>query len=250
MDKEKKKYYKDKQWQSKRVHILERDHYTCVRCEKKCAPSDLHVHHLHYRNDKKAWEYEDFELVTLCKGCHSKEHGILPPDGGWEYCGVDDLGMLFGVCERCGHEIRYEHHIFHPKWGYMVVGSVCADILTNSTEASEREMQCKKVAQKYRRYINSSKWEHRKNGYFFKLNNYQIQIWKNLDCYRLEIKVPLWDGDRQFWVRLRGRRYRTLEDAKKQAFQVITNGELKEYIKEHYSSYSQYPPIGDSDFYY
>lgn len=34
----------------------------------------LHVHHRHYLESKKAWEYENEELITLCYICHEKIH--------------------------------------------------------------------------------------------------------------------------------------------------------------------------------
>jgi hypothetical protein len=42
------------------------------------------------------------------------------------------LGALDGICERknCGTGIRYEHIIYHPNWGYKIVGSTCIDHLT------------------------------------------------------------------------------------------------------------------------
>ena len=61
MDYAQSKYYRDSRWLSKRTSILERDQYTCIRCGKKCAPSELHVHHLNYVRGKKAWEYPDIE---------------------------------------------------------------------------------------------------------------------------------------------------------------------------------------------
>lgn len=251
MDYEQSKYYRDSRWRSKRDSILERDHCICVRCGKEFTPSELHVHHLNYVKGRKAWEYPDLELVTLCKGCHSKEHGILPPDGGWEYCGEDDLGSLSGECERCGREIRYEHQIYHPKWGYLIVGSGCADILTNSSEASEEEERCKKRAQRYRRYVNSSRWKHHKNGYFIELDGYQIKIWEHLPYYNIQIKFSLWEKGKHRLESLSSKKkYLSLEDAKERAFITITDGSLSRYISKKFPTCTQYPPTNDSDYDY
>lgn len=251
MDYAQSKYYRDSRWLSKRTSILERDQYTCIRCGKKCAPSELHVHHLNYVRGKKAWEYPDIELITLCKGCHSKEHGILPPSGGWEYCGEDDLGFLSGECERCGREIRYEHQIYHPKWGYMIVGSGCADLLTNSSEASEQEERSKKLAQRFRRYVNSPRWKHHKNGYFIEMDGYQIKIWKHPSYCNIQIKFPLWEkGKRIFKTLSSKKRYDSLESAKEKAFSTITDGSLSRYIRNTYPNCTQYPSSNDEEYDY
>lgn len=34
----------------------------------------LQVHHLKYVVNKKSWEYDDSDLITLCKECHEKRH--------------------------------------------------------------------------------------------------------------------------------------------------------------------------------
>ena len=77
------------------------------------------------------WEYSENEVMILCKGCHLEEHGKIYPRSGWVYMGEDDLGDLLGTCELCGHDIRYEHSIYHPEWGTLIVGCGCADKLTD-----------------------------------------------------------------------------------------------------------------------
>lgn len=58
-------------WLKKRNVILERDHHQCVLCGSEY---NLQVHHTKYSNDKKAWEYPNSDLVTLCEKCHRKVH--------------------------------------------------------------------------------------------------------------------------------------------------------------------------------
>lgn len=60
-----------KEWKAKRLEILERDGHKCTVCE---STEKLQVHHLYYRKTKKAWEYPDKALTTLCKSCHEDEH--------------------------------------------------------------------------------------------------------------------------------------------------------------------------------
>ncbi|WP_123658819.1 hypothetical protein [Salinisphaera japonica] len=92
----------------------------------------LQVHHQIYAVGKAPWEYAISDCLTLCKGCHAREHGLIEPDRGWTLLAIEDLGGLDGTCERngCGADIRYEHSTYHPKWGYMVVGSTCIEYLT------------------------------------------------------------------------------------------------------------------------
>lgn len=58
-------------WLKKRQIILERDQHKCCLCGSEF---NLQVHHTKYHSDKKAWEYPNLTLVTLCKDCHQKVH--------------------------------------------------------------------------------------------------------------------------------------------------------------------------------
>ena len=58
-------------WLKKRNVILERDNHQCVLCG---SSSELQVHHTRYSEGKKAWEYPNAVLVTLCNECHQKVH--------------------------------------------------------------------------------------------------------------------------------------------------------------------------------
>jgi hypothetical protein len=63
-----------KEWKAKRLEILERDGHKCTVCE---STEKLQVHHLYYRKTKKAWEYPNKALITLCRTCHEEEHPTL-----------------------------------------------------------------------------------------------------------------------------------------------------------------------------
>jgi hypothetical protein len=63
---------KHPEWQKKRLEILNRDEFTCQQCGNK--EQTLHVHHKHYNYGAKIWEYQAWELTTLCETCHSKTH--------------------------------------------------------------------------------------------------------------------------------------------------------------------------------
>lgn len=240
--------YRDKKWYDKRHHIIERDKHTCCRC-KRCLPDDqLQVHHLHYFEGRKPWEYEDFELITLCKHCHAEEHGHVKPTYGWRYEGMEDLEDLVGECDNCHQAIRYAHLISHPDWGFMTVGSQCAENLTSEYGLSEREEEAKKLAQRYKRYLNSPKWKHYKDGYFMDFDDCHIKIWDNEDYCNLEIVLPLWNRQtlEHRYEKLRSKqKYATFDDAKTQAFKVITDGSLIKYCERHYPNDTPYRPVYD-----
>jgi len=59
---------KHPKWQKKRLKILERDKFTCQLCGDD--ETMLHVHHKKYTKGKKPWEYDNKDLITLCKDCH------------------------------------------------------------------------------------------------------------------------------------------------------------------------------------
>ena len=70
-NKEYKKQIADKRWKEKRNSILKRDGNKCQLCGSKY---NLQVHHKFYDTTKFAWEYNNDDLITLCKLCHSKQH--------------------------------------------------------------------------------------------------------------------------------------------------------------------------------
>lgn len=228
--------YRTSKWQHIRSIVLERDHHTCVRCGRKYPDVTLNVHHIEYRKGAKAWEYSTDELMTLCSGCHAEEHGKKPPTYGWEYCGMEDLGDLTGECELCGHEIRYEHSLFHKKWGYIVVGSQCAESLLNNGMASEEEELCKKKAARFRRYLNSPKWKSIRRGYKYdNLDDFIILIWDNYSFYTVQINFRYFKGHRAYYDNRRGKiKHRTIDDAKKAAFESITSGKMATYVEIHF----------------
>lgn len=58
-------------WQKKRLEILERDNWKCVKCQS--TENTLHVHHKTYDFDKEPWDYQDKNFITLCNKCHKEE---------------------------------------------------------------------------------------------------------------------------------------------------------------------------------
>jgi 5-methylcytosine-specific restriction endonuclease McrA len=73
----KEQYHKELEhplWLKKRKIILERDNHKCVLCG---STSNLRVHHTRYSDNKKAWEYPNAVLITLCEDCHKKVHSDI-----------------------------------------------------------------------------------------------------------------------------------------------------------------------------
>lgn len=73
---------KDPRWQKKRLEILERDKFTCKKCDD--TETTLHVHHLKYQKGKNPWEYNKKDLITLCEHCHQLIEEYKKIDG-FEY---------------------------------------------------------------------------------------------------------------------------------------------------------------------
>lgn len=61
----------DPRWQKKRLEILQRDEWTCQRCEAE--QHTLHVHHRWYFTDIEPWDVPTHALETLCDTCHEEE---------------------------------------------------------------------------------------------------------------------------------------------------------------------------------
>jgi len=65
---ERDEYYNSITWKNIRVKILKRDNYICQGCLSNKATE---VHHLSYQNFKDELY---FQLISLCRTCHSKIH--------------------------------------------------------------------------------------------------------------------------------------------------------------------------------
>lgn len=66
---------KDPRWQRKRLEIMGRDSFMCLRC--KSEKLTLHVHHKRYVRDSDPWDYPDENFETLCQSCHAGHHGVV-----------------------------------------------------------------------------------------------------------------------------------------------------------------------------
>lgn len=238
--------YRSASWRALRQQIFERDGWRCVKCDEVCDETVLQVHHLYYLKDKMPWDYPKEALVTMCKGCHGKEHGHIKPTSGWEYVGYNDLGDMSGECEFCHKELRYEHILYHEKWGYLTTGEQCANHLTETDIASEYEKERRRIADKQYRFIQSHKWKVHptKNGgygHFLRQDSFKIKIWEHpRDC---EIAVEYYQSDGHRVELPRGKqRFNSVTDAKAHVFRMLEDGTLEKYIRKRYHnrSYDEY----------
>ncbi len=184
-------YYNDNWFEFSEI-VQRRDGYRCLKCGRKKGEVVLQTHHKLYKHGLEVWEYPLSDCITLCKGCHSQQHGITEPSDGWTLIAIDDLGGPYGKCEKkgCGTEIRYEHLIYHPNCGYKVVGSSCVEILTREDQYLSQEVL--KVFKKISDFIQNSYWRvgyTRKNEkyYFTTYSHHQIRIYGKVDLYSYQI---------------------------------------------------------------
>ena len=70
---------KDPRWQKRRLEIMQRDNFTCQMCGNGLTSGvPLNVHHYVYHKGYLPWEYQDKDLITLCRDCHHKLHEDKP----------------------------------------------------------------------------------------------------------------------------------------------------------------------------
>lgn len=163
MDRKKiKKFYKNYRWIEFSEKVKKRDNYKCQHCMRSQEEVILQVHHEVYKKGKLIWEYVLSDCITLCKGCHAREHGLIEPTYGWTLISINDLGGLDGICERknCNTPIRYEHIAYHPQWRYKTVGSTCIEFLTEKDKLKSREYL--KLYKKISKILNTTIWENGK----------------------------------------------------------------------------------------
>jgi len=190
-----KRLYRNQKWQEFGETVKTRDGWKCTKCNRGREDVILQVHHIRYKPGRLPWEYISSDCITLCKGCHAREHGLIEPSTGWVLISIDDLGDLNGICERegCGKDIRYEHLTYHPNWGYKVVGSTCIDYLTEIDQSISDSM-----LKLYQRISNRADTSFMLEGLtgkghkylYLKYRHHQIRIYgeKGALAYQLAIK--------------------------------------------------------------
>ena len=177
-----KKLWTNEEWYSFCVSIKQRDGNRCTHCHRASSEVTLQVHHEIYVPNKAPWEYSLSDCITLCKGCHAREHGLIEPQRGWTLISIDDLGDLIGTCERkgCNSSIRYEHLTYHPNWGYKTVGSTCIEHLTQADIALSSDVL--KIYKKISDFVHKSEWSH---GYTRKGKKYLEAVYNRSHKIRI-----------------------------------------------------------------
>lgn len=80
--KNRKAFYKSKQWRMVRLRVLKRDNYECVNCRKEGKVTlnrfdkhkTLDVDHIKELETHPELRYDLDNLQTLCIWCHNKKH--------------------------------------------------------------------------------------------------------------------------------------------------------------------------------
>ena len=87
------------------------------------------------------------------------------PKTGWVCTGVTDLGEPVGVCEMCGHQIiRYVHHMYHPNFGSLGVGCICAGKMEGNIEQAKKREQDFKSKESRKENFKNRQWKTSKNS--------------------------------------------------------------------------------------
>jgi len=187
-----KRLYHNEDWYAFSNKVQYRDNYKCLKCGRSNLETTLQTHHTAYKRGYAPWDYPLSDCITLCKGCHAIEHGIIEPKNGWTLISIDDLDGLYGVCEMkgCGTEIRYEHVIYHPKCGFKSVGSTCVDYLTAADQFVSQEIL--NIYKKISDFINTSSWDightkSKKQFLFTTHQHHQIRIYGSDNNYSFQL---------------------------------------------------------------
>ncbi len=103
------------------------------------------------------------------------------PKTGWVCTGVTDLGAPVGICQMCGHQIiRYVHHMYHPEFGSLDVGCVCAGRMEGDVDRAKRREQDFKNKQARKENFHNRKWKTSKNNNsFIKIKDHLIVLYYN-----------------------------------------------------------------------
>ena len=69
------KFYKSPRWLSKRDSILRRDKYECQNCKRYFKSKEAKtVHHIYFYEDYPKLSLVNWNLISLCNGCHNGMH--------------------------------------------------------------------------------------------------------------------------------------------------------------------------------
>ncbi len=103
------------------------------------------------------------------------------PKTGWVCTGVTDLGEPVGVCEMCGHQIiRYVHHMYHPNFGSLDVGCICAGKMEGNIEQAKKREQDFKSKEARKENFKNRQWKTSKNSNsYIKIKDHLVVLYHN-----------------------------------------------------------------------
>lgn len=104
------------EWRMLRDYVIKRDHFRCLRCDKKFSARWLSVHHLIPRSEGGEDNLEN--LVTLCNKCHD----IVEIEGYKTRAGI--IGSYIGdeIHDKHKPVIDREETFIRPEWHAWVYG--------------------------------------------------------------------------------------------------------------------------------
>lgn len=103
------------------------------------------------------------------------------PKTGWICTGVTDLGEPVGVCEMCGHQIiRFVHHMYHPNFGSLDVGCICAGKMEGNIEQAKKREQDFKSKEARKENFKNRQWKTSKNSNsYIKIKDHLVVLYHN-----------------------------------------------------------------------
>ena len=138
------------------------------------------------------------------------------PKTGWVCTGVTDLGEPVGVCEMCGHQIiRFVHHMYHPDFGSLGVGCICAGKMEGNIEQAKKREQDFKNKETRRENFKNRQWKISKNSNsYVKIKDHLVVLYHNKKFNTWKYSI-----DNVFCPEI----YPTREEAMDAAFEALEN---------------------------
>ena len=136
------------------------------------------------------------------------------PKTGWVCTGITDLGEPVGVCEMCGHQIiRYVHHMYHPNFGSLGVGCICAGKMEGNIEQAKKREQDFKSKESRKENFKNRQWKTSKNSNsYIKIKDHLVVLYYNKNYNNWKYSL-----DNQFCPEI----YSTREEAIDAAFEEL-----------------------------
>lgn len=93
------------EWKALRAKVVADRGAKCESCGNR---GRLAVHHRHYFRDRRVWEYEEADLLVLCKACHSIVHDRIETAEHVIYYGICLERLLEVERELKAEELEWE----------------------------------------------------------------------------------------------------------------------------------------------